>query len=280
MPVLGADTEEWDAAQVAPDPEKEVLAYLQTLQVSHFLTYQSPACFPNPLTIITVVQVTGAHAARVVEALSNTYGEEPYGWMTELKKMMADGSLQEFLKACSAVADPKRKVAEGVPPPTLSADAVPVKSPEWWASKRGRMLVQYTPSAQWAAYGAIPAGKGQIVTIRKKEDENWWMVTVAGVQGTVPASMVTIHQSHPPLPNRFDLTLPRHHQVEVIADEEAPTQLRQVNTTAKAAPQLNVPYHGRIGAVKSGFLYKSSAGKKESYGKEKQKKKGDFLCFW
>jgi hypothetical protein len=230
-------TDEWTVARKAPDPKEAVLVYLRTLQV------------------------TGAHADRVIEALENTYGAEPSGWITELKTMMADGSLPEFLKACSdssaaaASATTSAAPAEGVPPPTRSEDALPVKSAEWWASKRGRMMVQYTPSAQWAAYGAIPASKGQMITVRSKDDENWWMVTVAGVQGTVPASMI-----------------------EVVKDEETITSLRQVNTSAvtKTAPLASVPYHGRVGPVKSGFLHKSSAGKKEAWGQEKAKKKEDW----
>lgn len=228
-------TDEWDRAQKAQGPKEEVLAYLQWLQV------------------------TGAHATRVIEALENEYGADPSSWISELKKMMAEGALPEFLKACSesstAGAGASAKPAEGVPPPTRSEDALPVKSAEWWASKRGRMLVQYTPSAQWAAYGAIPASKGQVITIRSKDDENWWMVTVAGVQGTVPASMV-----------------------EVIRDEEDIKTLKQVNTStaAKAAPAMLGSYHGRVGPVKSGFLHKSSAGKKESWGQEKAKKKEDW----
>ena len=43
-------------------------------------------------------------------------------------------------------------------------------------------------------------------TIRDKKDENWWQVTVSGVQGTVPASMV-----------------------EVIREEEKLTHLTQLN---------------------------------------------------
>lgn len=228
-------TDEWDRAQKAPSPKDEVLAYLQWLQV------------------------TGAHATRALEALENEYGTDPGTWISELKKMMSEGALPEFLKACSESsatgAGGSAKPAEGVPPPVRSEDALPVKSAEWWASKRGRMMVQYTPSAQWAAHGAIPASKGQVVTIRSKDDENWWMVTVAGVQGSVPASMI-----------------------EVIRDEEDIKTLKQVNisTAAKAAPVLLGSYHGRVGPVKSGFLHKSSAGKKESWGQEKAKKKEDW----
>lgn len=228
-------TDEWNRAREAPSPKDEVLEYLQT------------------------IQVTGAHATRVVEALDNTYGSDPGSWIPELKKMMAEGVLREFLRACSESASKAAggsvKPPEGVPPPTRSEDALPVKSAEWWASKRGRMLVAYTPSAQWAAYGAIPASKGQIVTIRSKDDENWWMVTVAGVQGTVPASMI-----------------------EVVKDEEEITTLKQVNTAtaAKTAPVIAGPYHGRIGPVKCGFLHKSSAGKKEAWGQEKSRKKEDW----
>ena len=45
-----------------------------------------------------------------------------------------------------------------------------------------------------------------VQTIRDKKDENWWQVTVSGVQGTVPASMV-----------------------EVIREEEKLTHLTQLN---------------------------------------------------
>ena len=54
-------------------------------------------------------------------------------------------------------------LVQAPPAPTRSADALAPKSAEWFASKQGRMLVQYEPSAKWAAYGAIAASKGQLI---------------------------------------------------------------------------------------------------------------------
>ena len=77
----------------------------------------------------------------------------------------AYGGLDEWASATPAPGSaPAPKPAEGVPPaPTRSADALAPKSAEWFASKQGRMLVQYEPSAKWAAYGAIAASKGQLI---------------------------------------------------------------------------------------------------------------------
>jgi hypothetical protein len=61
-----------------------------------------------------------------------------------------------------------QRAASGAERAQPSADALAPKSAEWWQSRNGRMLVEYTPSDKWRGHGAIPGAAGQRITIRSK----------------------------------------------------------------------------------------------------------------
>eukprot|EP01052_Picozoa_sp_SAG31_P050538 SAG31_NODE_11577_length_1016_cov_1.293348_1_plen_207_part_00 len=114
----------------------------------------------------------------------------------------------------------------------------------------------------------MSANKDQDLIIRSKDNKDWWMVTIEGRRGTVPASMVMV---------LVDDGNYRAGERPVPAG-----QLQQMNRGSGAAQKVQQvqPYSGPVGVVLAGMLEKSSAGKKEIWGQEKKKKKEDWKRRW
>ena len=109
--------------------------------------------------------------------------------------------------SCSTSPRPSGRPTAPSPPPRDSSSCAPPLSPLLLGS-----LGSNRDFADGTAVWLV------VQTIRDKKDENWWQVTVSGVQGTVPASMV-----------------------EVIREEEKLTHLTQLNAGGCVSSAIYLP---------------------------------------